>query len=48
MGTILLTLGIGVMLVVLLLMCMLLLNMVLEEWDSFKDNLKNAWRKSRN
>jgi hypothetical protein len=47
MGTILLTLAIGVMLVVLLLMGILLLNMVAEEWESLKENLKAIWTKNR-
>jgi hypothetical protein len=47
MGTILLTLAIGVMLVVLLLMAMLLLNMVAEEWGQLTENLKAIWTKNR-
>lgn len=47
MGTILLTLAIGVMLIVLFLMGKLLLNMVAEEWDQLKENLKAIWTKKR-
>ena len=47
MGTILLTLAIGVMLIVLFLMGILLLNMVAEEWDQLKENLKAIWTKKR-
>lgn len=47
MGTIALTLAIVVMIVLLGLMGILLLNMVLEEWDRFKDNIKYVWRKNR-
>ena len=47
MGTILFTLAIGVMLIVLFLMGILLLNMVAEEWDQLKENLKAIWTKKR-
>ena len=38
---------ITVMTGLLVLMGILLLNMVLEEWDRFKDNLKNVWTKNK-
>jgi|TARA_B100000035_G_scaffold149851_1_gene127692 hypothetical protein len=47
METIAMTLAILVMVSLLVLMGILLLNMVLEEWDRFKDNIKHAWRKNR-
>ena len=47
METIAMTLVIMVMAGLLVLMGILLLNMVLEEWDRFKDNIKDAWRKNR-
>ncbi len=41
------TLVIIVMVGLLVLMGILLLNMVLEEWDRFKDNIKDTWTKNR-
>ena len=45
--TITITLAILVMTGMLALMSILLLNMVLEEWDNFKDNLKHVWTKKK-
>jgi hypothetical protein len=47
METIAMMLVITVMTGLLVLMGILLLNMVLEEWDRFKDNLKNVWTKNK-
>jgi hypothetical protein len=47
METIAMTLVVMVMAGLLVLMGILLLNMVLEEWDRFKDNIKDAWRKRK-
>tara|TARA_B100001939_G_C16545126_1_gene447975 strand:- start:219 stop:374 length:156 start_codon:yes stop_codon:yes gene_type:complete len=45
--TISITLAILVMTGMLVLMGILLLNMVMEEWDKFKGNIKSIWTKNR-
>ena len=47
METIVTMLAVVVLTGMLALMSILLLNMVLEEWDRFKYNLKNIWTKNK-